>query len=294
MKTKFLKLLVLKSKQRCAVALLSFVCSISFAVIPGAAQSPKQKRITALQLGTAAEGSRVSIVSDSALNDYEAFRRGDRFYVKAPFAEFTSALPHLRADGFEGVLVQKFGDSVVVSFRLQPGATARVDQRSNRLDVIFSAPNKILRNNAANAAGETPPESIPSFRDGVVTEGSSAKRGSRAPQNPRLRGSPSDANKAVTSLPAPVASPSSTLASSTSTSYPALTTATQAAPVISKPAANSSGFPDSKTRSNAVLHWVSANRLSALIGAFILLILILYLAMTLRRRQRMFKRSVRT
>jgi len=30
----------------------------------------------------------VTIVSDSALNDYEAFRRGDRFYVKIPQAEF--------------------------------------------------------------------------------------------------------------------------------------------------------------------------------------------------------------
>jgi hypothetical protein len=292
MKTKFFKSLVLVSKQRFGVALLSFVCSIWFAVTPGAAQSPNQKRITALQLGTAAEGSRVTIVSDSALNDYEAFRRGDHFYVKTPLAEFTSALPHFHADGFEDVQVQKFGDSVIVSFKLQPGATARVDQRSNRLDVIFSAPNRILHNNAANAGGPTPPGSTPTFREGVVTEGASATRGGRAPQNQRLNGYPSDASKTATALPSPAASPSPTVAFSTSTSYPALTTATPAAPVISEPAVNSAGSLDWKTRSNAVLQWVSANRLASLIAAVIFLILVLYLAITLRRRQRVLERGV--
>ncbi len=95
--------------------------------------------MTALQLGDSAEGARVTIVSDSALNDYEAFRRGDRFYVKIPQADFSAGNPTFRGNGFEDVRVQEVGDSVIVSFKLQPGATARVDQRSNRLDVIFSA-----------------------------------------------------------------------------------------------------------------------------------------------------------
>lgn len=209
MKTKFLKALVLTNKQRGGVALLLFVCLLSFAITPGSAQLLNQKRITALQLGEAAEGSRVTIVSDSALSDYEAFRRGDRFYVKIPLAEFKSVPPHCCANGFEDVQVQRVGDSLIVSFRLQPGATARVEQRSNRLDVIFSSPNRTLRNNTASAAsnrvatgtnvsrtsqnrgpyagGPMPPGSAPAFRQRVVSERTRAANESRAPQNPRVQ-----------------------------------------------------------------------------------------------------------
>jgi len=212
MKTKLLKALVLKNKQRGGVALLSFVCLLSFAITPGSAQLLKQKRITALRLGDAAEGSRVTIVSDSALTDYEAFRRGDRFYVKIPLAEFKSVLTHCCANGFEDVQVQRVGDSLIVSFRLQPGATARVDQRSNRLDVIFFSPNRTFRNNTANAAsnrvatgtnvsrisqnrgpdaaGPMPPGSAPAFRPRVVTERARAANESRAPQNRRVQPNP--------------------------------------------------------------------------------------------------------
>lgn len=90
--------------------------------------------------------------TDSALSDYEAFRRGDRFYVKIPSAEFTSAVPHLRADGFEDVQGERVGDSVIVSFKLQPGASARVHQRLNGLDVVFSAPGRNLFNPANGAS----------------------------------------------------------------------------------------------------------------------------------------------
>jgi len=218
MKTKFLKALVLTNKQRGGVALLLFVCLLSFAITPGSAQLLNRKRITALQLGEAAEGSRVTIVSDSALSDYEAFRRGDRFYVKIPLAEFKSVPPHCCANGFEDVQVQRVGDSLIVSFRLQPGATARVEQRSNRLDVIFSSPNRTLRNNTANAAsnrvatgtnvsrtsqnrgpyagGPMPPGSAPAFRQRVVSERTRAANESRTPQNPRVQPNPhTDSNK---------------------------------------------------------------------------------------------------
>ena len=151
MKINFLKSAVFTNKCRCAVALLALVISIWFALTPGAAQSRNQKRITSIQVGEVSEGSRVTVVSDSALNDYEAFRRGDRFYVRIPLAEFTSGQPHFRGNGFEDVQVQKVGDGVVVSFKLQPGATARVDQRSNRLEVIFSAPNRVARSDRENA-----------------------------------------------------------------------------------------------------------------------------------------------
>ncbi len=170
MKINLLKILVLKNRAHCGLVLLASLLSIWFAFTPGAAQSKNQKRITALQIGEAGEGARVTVVSDSVLNDYEAFRRGDRFYVRIPLADFTAGKPSLRGDGFEDVQIQKVGDSVVVSFKLQPGASARVDQRSNRLDVIFSAPNRTVRN-SRTSGGSNRSASVPI--DGIVRSNNS-------------------------------------------------------------------------------------------------------------------------
>ena len=290
MKINPLKSAVQENKKRGGVTLLSLMCLLLFAFTPGAGQVKKHKLITALQLGDAAEGARVTIVSDSALNDYEAFRRGDRFYVKIPLAEVGSALPHLRADGFEGVQVQEVGDGVVASFKLQPGATARVDQRSNRLDVIFSSPNRRLRDNTGNTTESV--LSTSTFREETVTKDSSTASG-RAPHNSRVQSSADvDGNKVAsnqsttsndaTAVPAPGVSPSSALASSISTGYPAFTAAPAAAPETS-PAADSSGSVNSKTRSKALLPWISANRLATLLAGLVLLSLIFYLARAWRR-----------
>jgi len=71
------------------------------------------------------------------LNDYEAYRRGDRFYVKIPAADIPAA-DALRGRGFSDVKVRRNGDNTVISFRLQPGASARVEQHANQLEVVFT------------------------------------------------------------------------------------------------------------------------------------------------------------
>ncbi len=265
MKIDILKTVNLKSKRRGAVVLSLSVCLILIAFATVAAQLKPQRRITALQLGDAAEGARVTIVSDVALNDYEAFRRGDRFYVKIPLADFASIPPSFRADGFEDVQVQKVADGLLVSFGLQPGASARVDQRWNRLDVIYSAPNRTLRNNLANGstrmtsssrnpdvAGPMPPGTATTFSPSGTTYGSGEVYGVREGRNSRLplgplananrsannrSASSSAANpsafgsspiKSATPFPSPFASPSSVLSPTTSTSLPPATSATPA------------------------------------------------------------------
>jgi hypothetical protein len=331
---------------------LAFLFSVWLALTPGAAQSRNSKRITSLHIGEASEGSRVTVVSDAPLNDYEAFRRGDRFYVRIPLADFGAGKPGFRGDGFDDVQVQKLGDSVVISFKLQPGATARVDQRSNRLDVIFTAPNKIARTNRANtstnrayvptdgivraknsqtlqrrdrdAAGPMPPGSPVSpqaTRDRVVDErarDSQTRRNQSVTSNPRsLSGrsnsrpadnkessrseaspsptksqTPSSNSRSETSLggyrhePSPAASPL------TSPSYPALTTNTPATPVASQPVLTSPGVNGSqsgKSRSDIALQWVKVNRQAALLGGLILLGLLVFLALLLRRRKNIAK-----
>jgi hypothetical protein len=168
---------------------LAFVLLLLLGAPSGTAQSKKQKRVTSVRLGSANEGSRVTVVSDSALNDYEAYRRGDRFYVKIPAADFASGVPNLRGAGFEDVEVQKTADSSIISFRLQPGTVARVDQRSNRLDVIFST--RTRPENSAGTASSTggaqnggsdrtgtagPASSTDNLRDGRNSSGSNPIR----------------------------------------------------------------------------------------------------------------------
>lgn len=118
-----------------------------------------QKHTATIRAADSSEGSRVSIFSDSTLDDYEAYRRGDRFYVKLPAMEVSQAQANVHARGFEDVKVQKSGSNTLLSFHLQPGTTARVDQRGNRLEVIFTTPGgspgatSASSPNATNASG---------------------------------------------------------------------------------------------------------------------------------------------
>ena len=314
--------MILENKQRGSVALLVFVL-LTLCLFASGAQLREQKHVTAIQLGGAAEGSRVTVVSDSPLLDYEAFRRGDRFYVKIPAADFSSAAPHFHADGFEDVQVQRVGDSLVVSFKLQPGATARVDQRGNRLEVVFSAPNRssaavpagsssqALGDRGRDSAGPAPTDSAAS-RPRIVTHQAGSTNESRAPGDPRWPNYPTtnsnkNSNKAANNQlttgalpvasPSPHSSPSSTFSPSPSTTYQPLTTATPSALSSSSPAAGSSSSANSQTWRNrlaAARQWMSANRLATLLGALILLSLIVYLVMALGRRQTTVVKTKRT
>lgn len=319
MKSEHLKAMISENKQRIGVALFFLVCLTLFVLTPGAAQLREQRHVTAIQLGGAAEGSRVTIGSDSPLLDYEAFRRGDRFYVKIPLADLSSAAPHFRADGFEDVQVQRAGDSLIVSFKLQPGATARVDQRGNHLDVIFSAPNR-SNNNAATSgsmragnpqvsvdrgrdtAGPAPQDAGSASRERFAAERGSVNE-SRRPGDPRwpaITRRP-DANKnsnkagnsqlttnnKATASPSPRSTPSSLMSPKPSISYQPITATTPAASSSVSPVSgtSASGSLNWGARWDVARRWMSANRLATLLGALILLSLIVYLVAGIRRRR---------
>jgi hypothetical protein len=162
MKKNFLRSIVQEKKWHRGLVLFAALVLIGCGFTDAAAQSRTHRRVTSVRLGESAEGARVTVVADSALSDYEAFRHGDRFYVKIPFASFTTAQPHFRGDGFDDIQIQTVGDGVVISFKLQPGATARVEQQSKRLQVIFSAVNRIARNNASSSVFNRVPSSATS------------------------------------------------------------------------------------------------------------------------------------
>src|SRR5205085_3572593 len=101
---------------------------------------PRNKNIARMSSSDAPGGSKVTITSDGVLNDYSAYRSGDRFYVVIPQAN-AGRIGGVRGRGFEGTQVKRRGQDVIMSFKLQPGASARVDQRFNQLVVQFNAPD---------------------------------------------------------------------------------------------------------------------------------------------------------
>ena len=113
----------------------------------------KRTHVATLRASDSSEGSRVAISSDQSLANYEAYRRGDRFYVKIPAADVPRA-EAVRGRGFADVKAQRTGDSTVLSFRLQPGATAHVEQRANKLEVVVSVPGGGTPAVAANRSRE--------------------------------------------------------------------------------------------------------------------------------------------
>src|SRR5580765_6923247 len=111
----------------------AFALALSFALLtwvgfaPGFAQTGKARHVVSMKLADGRGGSRVTVVADLNLNDYEAYRRGDRFFLKLPASEFASARPNFRGNGFDDIQIQRTGESVFISFKLQQEATARVD-----------------------------------------------------------------------------------------------------------------------------------------------------------------------
>ncbi|HBB86944.1 MAG TPA: hypothetical protein DC047_04960 [Blastocatellia bacterium] len=279
------------NRWRCGAILLASVVIVWVAFISSAAQLKVQKHVTSVEMVQAAEGARVTVISDSALNDYEAFRRGDRFYVKIPLAGFSFSQPRFHGNGFDDVQVQKVGDGVVVSFKLQLGASAHVEQHGNRLEVIFTAANRSqyasvainrgtpsVKENKGNqgnqdrqrdAAGPIPSDgpqvSRQRYANAPGPEINAAQRQparNGKPEKNQGRTSPVNDAPLASSTPRSVASPTPV------PNYPAASSyspATSTPVTSSKPAVVSANSPNSNLRD-----WFLANRKTALLAALIL------------------------
>lgn len=121
-----------------------------------ASQRERPKQVIIGRGADSSRGSRMTITSDNPLNDYSAYRSGDRFYVELPNANADTAA-RAAGKGYSDLQVQRRGKNVVLSYRVQPGARPRVEQRFNRLEVVFEAPE----GEAARAA-EQPQQPQPS------------------------------------------------------------------------------------------------------------------------------------
>lgn len=122
-----------------------------------------RKNIASVRVVDTSDGSRVTITSDVPLNDYEAYWGGDRFFVIIPNAEITyqnvqTLQASLRGRGFQDVRIERKGNDLVFSFRMQSGFRARPEQKFNRLDIILTAPpgSIVTRNENRNTQPTRP------------------------------------------------------------------------------------------------------------------------------------------
>jgi hypothetical protein len=298
----------------CAIALICFasVAAAQSRIIrpqnSSNNSSSKRQRVATLRASDSPDGSRVALSADQSLNDYEAYRRGDRFYVKIPPADVPRA-EVVRGRAFADVKVQRSVDSTVVSFRLQPGATAHVEQRGNKLDVVFTMPgarsSSTARPVARNDAGPAPP---PDNKRRAATNSNSSRAGnsnasaskngnSSSRQNPAAA-KPSPTPKSIASpasspaiavvKPSPSPQPTKALTSTAQVrnSPSPAPTATTAAPV------QGDAWNSFKER---VRYWLLVAQLNPVpVGIGVALLLLLFGGVILQRRRAKATRRVRT
>jgi hypothetical protein len=92
------------------------------------------------------DGPRFTLKADAPLDDYRSFAEGDRICVMIPQSAFVTARGSGSGRGYADLRIEQRDNSVMLSFRLQQGATVAVNQNFNRLDVSF------ITNERANLA----------------------------------------------------------------------------------------------------------------------------------------------
>lgn len=264
--------------------------------------SAKKPPVATLRSSDSTDGSRVALTANQSLNDYEAYRRGDRFYVRIPAADVPRP-EAVRGRAFGDVKVQRGAKDTVVSFRLQPGATARVEQRGNKLDVVFTMPgsrsdgsNSTARNMTRNDPGPAPPPADSQRRGN--SNSNSARIGS--PDRPGNRNSGDRAAASARPTPTPRATPSprtSPTPSATPSSTPSNSASPRMSPVVAQRSSPSPTPTSASSQTTAqgttwnnlkqkARYWILVAQLNPVpvgIGVAVLLLLIGLLIMQRRR-----------
>jgi HEAT repeats len=253
---------------------------------------PQKKNITPLRSGDTSEGSRITITSDAPLNDYSAYRSGDRYYVVIPEANAPRAQSGLRGRGFEDVQVQRRGNDAILSFKLQPGTNARVSQRFNRLDVELTAPGgraasvptPTPKAAATPATAQPTPQTTPRSTPQTATAGQPSTGAGTQPTtpqtgsatNPVLTPQGTGANPAVVYAPTPdaSASPGASPAASPVATPPAEQIAQAQPPTTTQPATTTTTSTTSTT-GTSLGTMLRQNWLVILIAALVLLSLVM-------------------
>jgi hypothetical protein len=79
----------------------------------------------------------VTINSNAEVRDYKVYSENGRLYIIIPNAELADEQAPLGAGSLKAVKAERRGADLVLAFVLPPGAKPRVQENSNRLDVLF-------------------------------------------------------------------------------------------------------------------------------------------------------------
>ncbi|HEX8423488.1 MAG TPA: hypothetical protein VF634_08755, partial [Pyrinomonadaceae bacterium] len=124
----------------------------------------RPRRIASLRTRETTEGARVILTSDAELNNYTTYQSGGRFFVRIPQADAGEAgalAASLRGRGFEDAQIERRGADVVLSFKLEAGASAEVRQSFNRLEVRFAAQDATQQKKDAGGGTKDPTPAQP-------------------------------------------------------------------------------------------------------------------------------------
>ncbi|HKS30137.1 MAG TPA: DUF5916 domain-containing protein [Pyrinomonadaceae bacterium] len=132
------------------------------------AQAPRMKSIVSFRVSEEGDGTRVFITGDVSLNDYTAYRDGESYYLTIPHASASFIQSNWTGRGFTDVLVSSRDTDLVFSFRLRESAAARVEQRLNKIEVVFTLPLPMSRPRIVESPA-TSPLPLNSARASAVT-----------------------------------------------------------------------------------------------------------------------------
>jgi hypothetical protein len=133
-----------------------------------AARKPP-KRLVLLRAGGDSEGSRVTISSDSPLDDCDSYGEGESFYVRIPWASAAAARgPSASGRFYKSARVEEQGDSVLVTFALREGAAVSLVKGFNRIEVTFASGTAagVADSARQKMVAATQPPSTPLAREG--------------------------------------------------------------------------------------------------------------------------------
>ena len=140
---------------------------------PHASAEARPRRIASLRHRETAEGASVVVTSDAELTNYTTYESGGRFFVRIPQAQATdvaaSLAESLRGRGFADARVERRGADVLLSFRLEAGATAEVKQSFNRLEVRFTQEPQQQKTNASGTLPTAPADPSPTATPTAAT-----------------------------------------------------------------------------------------------------------------------------
>lgn len=114
------------------------------------------RRIVPLRLTDAPEGARVTVASDAPLDDYTSRIDGDNFYILIPHSQASLSSGQITGRGFTSAQLEQRDEDVLLSFRLQAGASVRVSKGFNRLDVIFKTAELQAASSATSSSALKP------------------------------------------------------------------------------------------------------------------------------------------